>query len=280
MTPAETYAQSRLEAENLIRQHAPARLQDAVIERLLSAIALAATRADDADIAIGASKFGGAPDVAAGFAWPMWNERPLSFVAQINLEEIAPFDIENKLPSSGLLSFFYDMNEDSDWPFGELGDEGGWRVFRFEEDLTRAEVPEEAQISHGLNTATIVPHLFCAAPTSLYWMDGDETEIENKTELDLKELRECRAFLESLPTQKQSLTMLGHPVEIQHDARSETVWMTKRGNPDDWIVLLQMDMNDELDWMWGDAGAMFYLMHRDDLKVHDWDKCWLNAQCS
>ena len=74
--------------------------------------------------------------------------------------------------------------------------------------------------------------------------------------------------------------MLGHPVEIQNDARCETVWMTKRGHPDDWIVLLQMDSDDELDWMWGDAGAMFYLMHRDDLANRDFDKCWLNAQCS
>ena len=69
MTPTETFANSRLDAENLIRQYAPARLQGAVIERLLPAIALAATRTDDAEIASGASNFGGAPDVAAGFEW-------------------------------------------------------------------------------------------------------------------------------------------------------------------------------------------------------------------
>lgn len=277
MTPAETFAQSRREAENLIRQHAPARLQDAVIERLLPAVALVATRTDDREIAVGVSKFGGAPDVPEDFAWPMWNERPLSFVAQINLDEIAPFDIKNKLPSSGLLSFFYDMNEDSDWPWGELADEGGWRVFHLEGKLKRAEVSVETQISHGLKTATITAQIFCDIPNSIYWIDVDAIELLE--EIDLKENRECEEFLESLQTQRRSLKMLGHSTIVQNDARCETVWMTKRGNPDEWLVLLQMDMDDELDWMWGDGGAMFYLMHRDDLANRAFDKCWLNAQC-
>ena len=40
----------------------------------------------------------------------------------------------------------------------------------------------------------------------------------------------------------------------------------KRGTMNDWHLLLQMNSDDEIDWMWGDAGAMFYLMHRDDLQ--------------
>ncbi len=90
MTPAaETYAQKRAEAVALIEQHAPPRLQSALIDLLRPAIALCATRAEDAQIPIGASKFGGAPDVLADFEWPMWNEKPLGFLAQINLEEVA-----------------------------------------------------------------------------------------------------------------------------------------------------------------------------------------------
>ena len=107
-----------MKPKSLIRQHAPTRLQDATIERLLPAIALAAQRADDDAIAVGASKFGGAPDVPAGFAWPSWDERPLSFMAQINLEEIAPFDIENKLSASGLLLFFYFMADEDGMAVG------------------------------------------------------------------------------------------------------------------------------------------------------------------
>ena len=106
MTPTQTYAAKRAEAESLIRQHAPARLQNPLIALLRPAIALHATRADDAQIPLGASKFGGAPDVPDGFEWPMWNGEPLGFLAQINLEEVAPFDVEGVLPKSGVLSFF------------------------------------------------------------------------------------------------------------------------------------------------------------------------------
>ncbi len=117
MTPKEEFTAKRVEAEQLIRQHAPERLQEQLISLLRPAIALSATRTEDAQIPLGASKFGGAPDVPPDFEWPVWNGKPLGFLAQINLEEVEPFDVENQLPKSGLLSFFYDFQE---WPFGEL----------------------------------------------------------------------------------------------------------------------------------------------------------------
>ncbi len=83
MTPTESFARKRAEAETLIRQHAPARLQEPLIALLRPAIALSATRTDDALIPLGASKFGGAPDVPADFEWPMWNEKPLGFLARV-----------------------------------------------------------------------------------------------------------------------------------------------------------------------------------------------------
>jgi len=42
---------------------------------------------------------------------------------------------------------------------------------------------------------------------------------------------------------------------------------------------LQVDSDDEIDFMWGDAGAMFYLVHRDELEKHDFTQTWLIAQC-
>ena len=61
MTPQEEFAAKRGEAESLIRQHAPERLQEQLIALLRPAIALTATRTDDAQIPIGASKFPARP---------------------------------------------------------------------------------------------------------------------------------------------------------------------------------------------------------------------------
>lgn len=288
MTPTEMFAQSRAEAEALIRQYAPARLQDAVIERLLPAIALAATRTPDAEIPVGASKFGGAPDVATGFEWPMWKPAtfgqstnvqshgeaaPLSFVAQINLDEIAPFDIEHKLPSSGLLSFFYFMANEDQWPNGDLEQAGGWRVFHFDGNLSRAEVPEEARIERGLLTATITPSAVWSAPKHPYYINGEQWN--DWPGEDFEAWMTINAVFEKDATH----LMLGYPRDIQDDARLEVANRLERGTLHDWHLLLQMDTDDEIDWMWGDVGAMFYLMHRDDLANREWDKCWLIAQC-
>src|SRR6186713_1234987 len=56
-----------------------------------------------ASLPLGASRFGGAPDVPADFDWPGAGE-PLAFVAQINLAELPA----SELPSVGWLVFFYD----------------------------------------------------------------------------------------------------------------------------------------------------------------------------
>lgn len=60
---------------------------------------------------VGASLFGGAPDLPPGFVWPRRkNRRFLSFVAQINLAECAAY-MEPIWPRDGQLLLFYDALE-------------------------------------------------------------------------------------------------------------------------------------------------------------------------
>src|SRR4051794_39230511 len=57
-----------------------------------------------ADLPLGASRFGGSPDVPPGFTWPDRDGRPLTFLAQLDLLEIhAP-----GVPDHGWLLFFYE----------------------------------------------------------------------------------------------------------------------------------------------------------------------------
>ncbi len=173
MTPAETYAQKCLEAVELIRQHAPPRLQDALIALLRPAIALSATRADDAQIPLGASKFGGAPDVPPGFEWPMWNDKPLGFLAQINLEEVAPFDVEELLPKSGLLSFFFSWE---DW--SGTGEDLCRILWLDSSSLSRANSKGESQID--VPCATISAELYF----DLQLINPLENGLTNKDDLE------------------------------------------------------------------------------------------------
>lgn len=61
---------------------------------------------------LGASRIGGAPDLEAGAKWPH-TSRALEFVAQLRLEETAPFDTDAVLPKAGLLLLFADLSPDS-----------------------------------------------------------------------------------------------------------------------------------------------------------------------
>lgn len=82
----------------------------------------------------GSSKLFGNPDVWDGFEWPYIEENgekyDLTFLCQINCTEVSALDKEGRLPKTGILYFFYDLDtmpETSDsrsarvlWYNGEL----------------------------------------------------------------------------------------------------------------------------------------------------------------
>jgi uncharacterized protein YwqG len=133
----------------------------------------------------GASRFGGAPDVPRGFAWPTRDGRSLTFLAQIDLAEVqAP-----ELPPSGWLLFFYDL-EDKRWGFDPK--DAGCAAVRFIEanrdELRRiAHPPVDAEAAPAkVHALTFVPvidvpgvddSLLAVAGVEL-WAEDDDAEVE------------------------------------------------------------------------------------------------------
>ena len=107
------------------------------------------------DIPIGTSKFGGNPDVPKDFEWFYYTgedfngvtqKRPLSFLAQINCEEINNYDADGLLPSKGILYFFYELSTMT-WGF-DPGHKGSAKVYYFDGDVTeliRTNCPDSKQ---------------------------------------------------------------------------------------------------------------------------------------
>ena len=64
-------------------------------------------------IKLGQTKFGGAPDLPSGTAWPIIERDgfPYTFLGQINLAEVKAFDKEKLLPAKGMLYFFVDPED-------------------------------------------------------------------------------------------------------------------------------------------------------------------------
>lgn len=249
-------------------------MQDSLIALLRPAIALTATRADDREIPLGASKFGGAPDVPAGFVWPTWNQRPLGFLAQINLEEVAPFDVESLLPKSGLLSFFHFLSDADFQPDNSPEQIGSWRAFYFSiTSLSAAFVPEGSQGDYPIATAKISCSMKLTVPAHLYgnsYPKSDDFHMD-----DLTQWQNWEKASYHLQPHGQQHQLLGNPREVQDDARAEVAGITGRGDWLDWHLLFQIDADEEnLDFMWGNFGAIFFLIHKDELFAQDFSKVW------
>src|SRR5436309_15893649 len=88
-------------------------------------IRLLTTPFEESSLQVGVSKLGGLPDLPAGTPWPEWNGLPQSFIAQIHLDDLHSYDVQQILPRHGMLWFFYDALQQT---FGASPeDAGGWR---------------------------------------------------------------------------------------------------------------------------------------------------------
>ncbi len=278
MNPAENFAQKRREAESLIRLHAPASSHAELIALLRPAIALSATLADDAQIPLGASKFGGAPDVPDGFEWPMWNGKSHTFLAQINLAEVAFLDIEKQLPPEGVLLFFVMLDEENSlWEEPEQRD--GWRVIWTKEPLCRLEPLADSHWIVALNTHRVS-------------FDADWTIAQdelNSLDLDWDEKQWSHFGWDVL--QKPPHRMLACPYAPQLSpfvvaangiqGQNGFALYDESVATDEWVLLLQLDTGagDFFEDI-HDVGWLYFMIRRDDLAKGDFSQFWLNEQCT
>ena len=263
-------------------------------------------RKSDAPLPALSSKIGGKPAVPHDFAWPhytgtAYNEneskrRPLSFLAQINLKDVADLDEETPLPKSGVLSFFYEL-ETMTWGF-DPKDKGSARVFYFpdESDLSIADFPE------GLEEYSKLPENAVDLKQNIS-LPG-YCEFDDDTEYEWEEYDECSAKLGYEPDDGSGdrNKLFGYPDVIQNPMESECETVTRGyriGNPEDsakipekekadikakadeWILLFQMGtVNDDgYELMFGDCGYIYFWIKKTDLKNGNFDNIWLILQC-
>lgn len=256
----------------------------------------------DEPLPVGCSRIGGRPDVPSDFVWPTYEGssydvelkcRPLSFLAQINLRDVAAWDEEHLLPTEGILSFFYEL-ETMQWGF-DPKDEGSARVFWFpdSETLSPADFPD------NMEQDFILPELpiNCTPQVSLpdYWC------MKLPDEVTWDDYYACCATCDY--TEAEDVTkLLGHPNVIQNPMEEECERVTRGyrcGNPEDyqkvpeaekedisakaseWRLLFQMGTveTDDYELMFGDAGYIYFWIRREDLLNRRFDRIWLILQC-
>lgn len=247
----------------------------------------------EAPLPVGASKFGGCPDLPVGFVWPRfkggepWDddrvdmERPLSFMAQFDLAEIAAFDSAGLLPKAGHLAFFYDYESS---PWGDLEHKGCARVFYFPPEtlLERTALPDDMvedaripELALSFSPRTSVPG-YEALPEELQDLAD---ELEEEEEKAWPEVGGCK--------------LLGWADPVQGPVEEECRWTVDRPQQEEkdedieartggWMLLLQFDeiyVPNYASLGFGDAGTLYFLIRRQDLAALDFANIWALWQC-
>ena len=257
-------------------------------------------------LAVGASKFGGRPDVPADFIWPVFEtdtrendqvkERPLAFLAQFDCAQLAPLDPEGLLPKEGVLSFFYEL-ESQRWGY-DPKDAGCARVFWFEGPLAPAEFPAELEedfrlpeMAAQLSGATDAPDFQDACPALEYPWTANDYRIFDQARRELgmdypanrSQLLGWPDIIQNNMTLQCELISRGYylggswekiPLEERSALRTPSVR--------DWQLLFQLDTveNGDFELMFGDCGRIYFYIRREDLAQRRFDRVWLIQQCS
>ena len=247
----------------------------------------------------GRSKLGGLPDLPSRADWPRRGQKPLAFIAQLDLEEVRGHLRDPLLPTAGLLSFFYEADK---WTSGDSPtDEGAWRVLLLNEPLSAQSppavsppaVPEDYdpatwQFKEG--SVTLIPRI--SLPEAEHVLidrlgaaaGGDDAYSAYGALMD--ELRQGHGL--------HGLTqLLGYPAEIQHDPFSTSQlaangvdtltlrdWKSDRvtgllDSREPWRLLLQVDTVSEIGMEWADSGLLYYCIRDEHLRARAWANSWL-----
>lgn len=286
MSPTEEYALKRSEAIEFINSAAPSDIKSRLLEQLRPSIALKIGDQNDGSIPIGASHFGGVPDVPEGFEWPQWNEIPLGFLAQLNLDEIAPFDTENLLPKSGLLSFFISFDEENE-VWGAADQYQGWHVLHFENwGLARSEFVPDAQ--------TVLPSLVVHPEVAWTLPFTSETVIADFFDADSSNFSEeaCEeypGFYSDFCESFSALNKIGgwpdtlqDPMEPQCQAEFAS-YLKKQDYWDDtgvdsWRFVFQFDSNVYIEKDWLYVGVFTFWVRHYDLEMGEFSSAWMIQQ--
>lgn len=232
------------------------------------------------------SKIGGQPHLTKEQDYPK-NEhgKSLSFIGQINFEEVAQHDKSGLLPKQGLVSFFYCADQEV-WGF-DPKDRQRFNVIYTEntDGLVKRDFPSD------LEAHSIFKPNFLAFTSSLSLPTWDDDSIEsliqeedsdNYAEVsggsDNQILGYANCIQSTMELECQLVTngLYCGDSTAYNDPRREEL----ENGKSDWVLLLQIDSEEEkTGMMWGDSGRIYFWIKKQDLLNKNFEQTWCILQC-
>lgn len=244
------------------------------------------------ELAIGQSKIGGRPDLPKDMDWVTVKTHhgrgSLQFLAQIDLTEVKLHDAENLLPDTGILYFFGDPWQASDYK--ERG-----QVIYFDGDkslLERKPFPDDLSIERDSYEVYAPCSVIFVPEVNLHdeVIDSAESYPAEKTWEDLSDLVETTSytlgrifphavnrllgFNHDVPSDMQLQCQLVEDTGSPYDA-SVDQWEAAEKKKMDWQLLFQIDSDDKANMSWSDAGTICFYIKKQDLVNKNFDNVCL-----
>lgn len=186
------------------------------------------------------SKWFGDPDMPENMQYPTVEvteegetyDYPLTFICQINCEDIAPYDKEGRLPHEGMLYFFAALDEWLGYESATHNGLGEWPKGEF-----------VVKYAKSINFETF--------QSCILVDDEDQPLTDPELEIVFSECDDAA----------DGIKLLGVP--FFEDVRQQYP---------DMINLLQLDENDEIGLRFYDGGNLNLLMKESDLKFGNWKR--------
>ncbi|HKB38284.1 MAG TPA: YwqG family protein, partial [Gemmataceae bacterium] len=244
------------------------------------AILLRTKVSSEAKIPLGATKIGGRPDLSASTEWPAYRDgKPLAFLAQINLAEIARLGTPIKgLPSNGLLSVFSVWGrtaETDDNPEG-VEEKTGWTAVLHTLPRVKLERRKIPPGIHSFKAAAVEPTPILSLPNhraepplaALGWTD-DEYERFDEMQSDYRSIQ-MGHWLENSDTDA-SHHLLGGYALFQQEFPKEVL---EKGL----AMFLQIGTDDNARMGWGDGGELTFYADAKALAKGRFERIWGTCQ--
>ncbi len=222
----------------------------------------------DAAAVTGGSRLGGAPDLPPDLQWPRHKEHALPFLAQLDLAALRGLLPEGTLPAGHL------------FVFAPPGVTGAADITHQQVVVLHSEAAPSAHLGSAPMTG-LAPFPSCPLEFVAY---GDIPEVDAsplKDALDDAATdRYCgiRSYLSS-GDEPASHKLLGHPDSIQGPVEEECEELAPQPGGSPWRLFLQIDSDDRVRMMWGDAGTLYFCLREDDLANRRFNRVVTVMQC-
>lgn len=237
---------------------------------------------DDSYQYIGNHRFGGKPDLPLGFEYPLFyddysgSSYKYEFIAQINCELIA--SLQHYLPRVGTLFFFLKSIHDLSGKvlYEPNNDKLHSGAEQPESDETFFDLPDEGYRPYQAKAfqSCSIPS-FYALKQNNYLLEGAAEQLRNRDDV-------IRSFLEKFEQPVSNIYHYVHGINTyaftQHESPELQAALLLKGNPQDWVILLKLSSHG--DFQWGDAGELFFVIHKSDLAKVDFSNVFVTLESS